>query len=767
VAPSTPFMSHAWQFFRAGGVDQVLITRGADIAQLRELDQKLWVALACPTRGIDFDHRTLDLIDTDHDGRIRAPELLAACEWACERLRDPGRLLHPQPRLALADLADDDTGRALADAARHTLALHGNADAPDIGLPELAERQKHLAGERFNGDGIVTPATAGEDAALRALITQIVATQGGVDDAGGTPGVDEARATAFFDAADALLAWHARGEQDCGTLRDAAQAVDAVHAKVDDFFARCRLADFDSRAAEALSSPAPEVLREQALHTLSLDAALLKNLPLAPVAAGRALPLGDAANPAWQPALRALREQAILPLLGEAHGEALDEASWQRLKARVAPCRAWLAQAPAGPVAALGHPALATLLAGDAAQARARVQGLIAKDRDAAPQHGRVNDLEKLLRLQRDLLALLRNFVSFEAFYRREGAVFQAGRLYLDGRSCDLTVQVADASKHAVVAGLAKAYLAYCECTRGKEKITIAAAFTAGDVDFLFVGRNGLFYDREGRDWDARIVKVIENPISIAQAFMSPYKKFLRIVEEQVAKRAAAGDATQQGRLGQWAGQVASAGKPAGTSAADAAAQASVGNAARGRIDVGTVAALGVALGSISAVIVGVFGKFVELGWWIPMAIIGIVLSISGPSMLIAWLKLRQRSLGPILDASGWAINGRMRLNVRLGASLSQTAHLPAGTLRHPDPFAERHGGRWGLLVLLLVLAFALGVWRFGGWQRLVPGAAPLPAASAPVSAPLPAPATAPAPAPAQTPAPAAPPAAAASAASP
>ncbi|RZL41660.1 MAG: hypothetical protein EOP72_08100, partial [Variovorax sp.] len=81
---STP---HTWQFFRAGGVDQVVIRTGEDIARIGQLDQKLWVALACPTRGIEFDPRTLDLIDTDRDGRIRPPELIAACEWACAHLK--------------------------------------------------------------------------------------------------------------------------------------------------------------------------------------------------------------------------------------------------------------------------------------------------------------------------------------------------------------------------------------------------------------------------------------------------------------------------------------------------------------------------------------------------------------------------------------------------------------------------------------------------------------------------------------------------------
>jgi len=52
-----------------------------DFAHLDELDQKLWVALACPTRGIEFDTKTLDLIDTDKDARIRAPEIIAAAKW--------------------------------------------------------------------------------------------------------------------------------------------------------------------------------------------------------------------------------------------------------------------------------------------------------------------------------------------------------------------------------------------------------------------------------------------------------------------------------------------------------------------------------------------------------------------------------------------------------------------------------------------------------------------------------------------------------------
>jgi len=53
--------NHIWKFFRAGGFDQVRLDTGADLMALDELDQKLWVALACPATGLEFDARTLAL----------------------------------------------------------------------------------------------------------------------------------------------------------------------------------------------------------------------------------------------------------------------------------------------------------------------------------------------------------------------------------------------------------------------------------------------------------------------------------------------------------------------------------------------------------------------------------------------------------------------------------------------------------------------------------------------------------------------------------
>ena len=120
---------HRWQFVRAGGVDQVVIRTGADIAHLAQLDQKLWVALACPTRGVEFDAATLDAIDSDGDGRIRAPELLAACQWAVAHVRDPEVLTSTSDVLQLDSLQTEvEDGPAMLAEAQRILALAGQAN---------------------------------------------------------------------------------------------------------------------------------------------------------------------------------------------------------------------------------------------------------------------------------------------------------------------------------------------------------------------------------------------------------------------------------------------------------------------------------------------------------------------------------------------------------------------------------------------------------------------------------------------------------------
>ena len=692
---------YRWRFFRAGGFDQVKLETGADLMNLDQLDQKLWVALACPTAGLEFDAKTLALIDTDKDGRIRAPELIAAAKWAGGLMKNPDDLLKGSPTLRPSAINDaTPEGKLIANFARQIL---GKADTEEVTFDEAAAAAQTFAAKPFNGDGIV-PADSTSDDATKAVMADIINCVGADTDASGKPGVSQARVDQFFAAAAAYSDWWKKAEGDASVLplglntEIAAAAVRAVKSKVDDYFARGRLAAFDPRSVNALNRDEKEYVALGA-KDLTSNHADIASLPLAQVGATTPLPLTQGINPAWVNAIAALQTHAITPLLGARM--VLTEADWSALVGKLAAFDAWNAVKTGGAVEKIGLARTREILA---TKAKETLTALIAKDKAEEGNAVAVIGLHRLIHYHRDLAKLCRNFVNFGDFYgRKDKAIFQAGTLYLDQRSCDLCLTVDDAGKHAAMAGMAGTYLAYCDCMRkgSGEKLQIVAAFTGGDSDNLMVGRNGIFYDRKGRDWDATITKIVDNPISIRQAFWSPYKKLVRMIEERAAKQAAAADADANAQLTTAVNAPVAPASPAAPAAP-----------AKPAFDPSVIALLSLALGTLAAAFAGLLGFLGKFeAWQIPLVIICIMLVISAPSMAIAWLKLRKRNLGPILDANGWAVNAKAKMNVPFGSALTGVAALPPGaTFGAADKYAEKPSVWPKLLLVAFVLWF---VWAF------------------------------------------------------
>lgn len=706
---------HRWRFFRSGGFDQVRLDTPEDLAALRSLDQKLWTALACPVTGLEFDARTLAYLDQDHDGRIRAPELLDAVDWTLLRLRDRG-VLFSGDSLALDAFADNDEGRALLAAARRLLTNLGKPEAAVLTVADTEDMAKVFPPEKPNGDGIV-PASMVQDESLKAAIADIITALGADTDRSNEPGISEDKINAFFEQATQLLDWQARlsSGHDLRPLGDAtaeaAAALDAVRAKVDDFFNRVRLAAFDPRAGAVMNGEEAELVRLAALDlSTTTDAA---RLPLANVVAGRDLPLQDGLNPAWMAAMAVFREKVVVPLLGEK--SSLTAADWALLVEKFAPYHAWLAEKPVLAIDVLEAGRVA-VLAGD--DTRERLLAEVAHDKSVAAEAEGLLDVDRIVRFQKNLVTLLNNFISFRDFYtRRDKAIFQAGTLFIDGKSCDLTVRVNDMGKHSAQAASSGSYLVYCDCTRPGEakKMTVVAAVTAGDAGNLSAGRNGIFYDRNGVDWDAHVVKLIEHPISVREAFWTPYRRIGKMISDQMQKMAASRDKAMEEKAAAGVGDAATKVETA------VPAPAGAPTPPPAPFDIakfaGIFAAIGLAIGAIGTALTAIAAGFLALKWWqMPLAVVGAMLLVSGPSMVLAWFKLRKRNLGPLLDANGWAVNTAANINIAFGTALTQLAELPEGAERSlTDPYAaKKHRWVWWLLLLAIV---AGAVWGHGqGW---------------------------------------------------
>ena len=329
--------------------------------------------------------------------------------------------------------------------------------------------------------------------------------------------------------------------------------------------------------------------------------------------------------------------------------------------------------------------------------------------------------LEKLLLLCRDYVTLLHNFVSFQDFYAKRGkallgrgnadespwAIFQAGTLVIDQRACNLCLKVSDMGKHNTQAADSGMYLIYCNCKHqaSGQTMQIVAAMTVGDIRNLKVGKNALFYDRQGQDWEAEVVKIIDNPISIGQAFWSPYRKLGEWVSGLITKSAAEKEKKSFADL-----TTKLQTTPATTS--DKPAQPAPFDIAK---FAGIFAAIGMAVGYIGSFLTdlatGVKSIALTAWWALPVAIISLLLVISGPSMVLAWMKLRKRNLAPLLNANGWAVNADAIVNVLFGNTLTEQAQYPIMKLK--DPFQKKglsKGSKWSIAIAAIVLGIAIAV---------------------------------------------------------
>lgn len=687
-----------WAFHRMGGMDQVTLETAGELSRLRELDPKLWAALSCPASGLEFDARTLELLDSDRDGRIRIPEVLEAMDWVCERLADPSELAQRPEALPLASIrTDTEQGRRVALTAANALKNLGREGEEAIRHEDVALAAASANALLYNGDGIF-PAHAELDEEKLAFVKAVLAVTGAKTDASGEPGADAASIDAFLEALRAEKAWRKSLAEAPHALGDDTAAAWALmqelRDKIDDYFLRCRLASFAPVSTASLN--AEEQLVSPGEHGL-LDPSALSALPLSRIEADAPLRLDAGLNPAWREKARSFFALAE-PLL---HGPSLSEEDWDALQAALAPYGTALASRPASAevsavLTTFSDADIDSFLESGTADA---LKDMMNEDLAVNADSSDIAELERLVLYYRHLHRLLMNFISFYDFYSlKRPAMFQAGTLFIDGRSCRLCLPVADIAKHSAMAQLSQLCLLYCECRRrlpsgaaSDDKMNIVAAMTAGSDAFLREGRNGVYVDNKGEDWDATLVKIVRNPISIRQALWAPYLRASQMAGEQIAKFA-----------GNTAKKVESAVSTAPK--APAAAPFDISKS------VGLFAAVGIALGAIGTAVGSIASMLMALHWWqFPLLIAAAFACISGPAAFMAWLKLRKRTLGPVLEASGWAVNGQLPVNLVLGSALTSEAALPhnATRTRH-DPLRQK--SRTGKLIMALILAAAIGV---------------------------------------------------------
>ncbi len=698
---------YKWEFENVGGTLRVRISKGEDIAHLDELDPKMWTVLSCPVKGLEIDEKSLAYIDSDGDGKIRVNDVVVTAKWITGALRNPDMLLKGDDSIDVSLFSENADGAKLSASAKQILENLGK-EGSVISLADTADNAAIFAKTRFNGDGVVTEASA-EDADEKAAIAAAVASLGGVADRSGAMGVNADMVEAFYAALADYAAWQdAAVELPFGDKTDAALAAyNALDAKIKDFFMRSKLAAFspDSTATLDVQTSRIEAISADNLTGKTDEIAAY---PIARITGKPEIDLTSPVNPAWASYFETIKSIAIAP-----EAKALTESDWAAIGAKFAAYTAWQGAKTGAAVEGLGLDAVKTLISKNRKEG---ILALIAQDVTLKEEAENIEMVDKFLHIYRDFYRLLRNFVTFNDFYSKDSsvtAIFQSGRLIIDQRECRLCMNVADMGKHNATAAVSGMYLIYCDCTT-KEKpgtLPIVAAMTVGEVGDIFIGKNVVYYDNAGIEWGAVITKIIENPISIAQAFWSPYRRMAKAIENLISKSAADKDAKIMSDATAKI-NAAPAALPASGTPADAK------TAAAPPFDIakfaGIFAAIGMAVGMIGTALVALAKGLFALKWWqLILVFVGILLLISGPAMVLAWLKLRRRNISPLLNANGWAVNAASKISIPFGETLTDEADYPKMKLR--DPYAKIGMAPWKKwsVGIIVTAAVVCALWLF------------------------------------------------------
>ncbi len=705
--------NHIWSFSSVGGIKRVNLETGSDLANLDQLDQKLWTALSCPVDGLEIDKKTLQLIDLDNDGQIRVPEIIHAVKWILSLIKNQDEILKSNPNLDLS-LIDDSTdlGKNLLASAQVILKSLDKENQSFITVEDTSDTERIFSKSPFNGDGIITEDCT-NNSELRKIISEIILSIGSINDRSGKPGINKEFIGKFSDAIQFYTDWYNLPKQNSDILflnentSAAFEVFLSLKNKINDFFIRCDLSSFDENTTPALNLSSARVESISA-NDLNNTMGEILNYPLAKVSKDSKLPLKTGINPAWKKNIDDFNKLIVIPILGDK--ESIDQNDWNLIQNKFHAYNNWILAKSGAEVESLGIDRLTELKNQNYIN---DLELLINQDLDLEDEANAIIQVDQLVRYYRDIYTLLKNFVTFYDFYSPDyKAIFQAGTLFIDQRSCELCIKVNDFAKHQTMVSYSGMFLMYLECVNriSGEKILICAALTNGDIDDLVVGRNALFYDRNGLDWDATVIKIVDNPISIRQAFWSPYRKVSRFIENQINKFASEQDnkvtESATSTVAKVPGDITlNAPDPVLPPAPKPApAPFDIGKF------VGIFAAIGLALGAIGTALASVAAGFLKLTWWqMPLALAGLLLIISGPSMILAYLKLRKRNLAPILDANGWAINAKALVNIAFGNTLTRLATLPAGSkVNFNDPFTKKKKPAYYYVLFISLLAGAL-----------------------------------------------------------
>ena len=637
-----------FKFQQLGSSHHLLIEDYRDLEEILELDEALWIATTAPTSTLKADATFLELLDSDCDERVRAEELKDAIRFLLKHLKDYSGIKNNNAELPLAAInTDTGLGKQIHNSAIKIL-KRLQKDAPVVALHEVREVKEEVLKGGLDQAGIVLPEAAADETD-RQCIEDILHTVGGKEHQSGRHGIDSDSLATFFTECSLYLNWRLEAgdfNSDEATkilpLGNATgpgyELLQSISHKLTQYFLLCDVKRLNPKLLDrALEEPEANI----ALNLMRIEQAesYLSDAPITRLNADGILDFSAEMNPFFKTLINDFSETVAGPLLGKQ--EALHKEDLQQLQNIFNPYVEWLKRKPKVKIEPIGAKMVSAYLSTPVY--RQTLEALIAESHLTAFDLKTLKELERLLLYQMYILPLVNSFVSFPKLYNpQERALFEEGSLIMDGRHFTLAVKVGDRKHHIETSKSSNIFVMYCELYGGdkERKYEVAVPVTSGNRGAIHLNKWGIFNDISGEELHAKVVDIVENPISVGEAVMDPFirinrafftrlEEFSSKAEERLFHKETKGkDAKKKDG-------------PSGTLLAGGGV---------------AIAAIGSSFAFITKTLSALTLKTVILALLVVAGLIAI------PSAIATYYKLSRRDLSTILEGSGWGLNARMKL---------------------------------------------------------------------------------------------------------
>ncbi len=655
AAPALP----PFTFKRYGSAYHLEITDAEDLHLVLELDEALWVATNAPIDTLNADRIFLHLLDSNHDGRIQTAEVKESIGWLLAHLQDHS---HITPHNIVLDIEsirrDAPMGERIYRSAMKIFRRKDAAEPARVTLDDVRRIKKEEEEGGIDEEGLVLP-TAAPNEEIRVFLEDIIATVGGDPHPGGMPGVRIDRLEQFFKEIRAYSDWLIQGE-----LSDERHTSDimpfgaetpvfysrfaSLREKIDQYFALCSAV----RISQKISTLIQE--KEAQLEQLDADAVLefLAAAPLAEPSRDWILHFDGQINPYYDEELRQFKTE-VLSHMFDKTPEQLSWAEWRTVKEQFEPYETWFTSKPEVSVEGLPPEKIRTYL--EQTEYAETVRKLIQDSYQIAFDLNNIRFVEQVILYQAYIIPFVNSFVSFPHLYDPNGrALFEMGTLIMDGRHFTLSMIAPNREQHIHFCKASSMFVLYIEISRqeGEPLYEVAVPVTSGMRGNLQVNKRGVFQDIHGRSLHAKVVHIVENPISFFEAISAPFRRLGSAITTKLDEMST----KAQEKLESLSTQA--------ITTVSATTQTQPANAAASPATAGGLLAGGsIAIAALSSSFAYITKTFSSMSWGMILSgILVTILAVMLPTGIAAYLRLRRRDLSAILEGSGWGINARMKL---------------------------------------------------------------------------------------------------------